>query len=43
MSQEAKPLTYRNAVLQQKAAVLVDHSRPLADQARPNAMERLEI
>ena len=28
----------RDAVLQEKAANLIDHSRPIADQARPHAM-----
>ena len=27
MAKEAKPLTYRNAMLQEKAADLIDHSR----------------
>jgi hypothetical protein len=31
LAEEAKPLTYRNAMLQEKAADLIDHSRSLAD------------
>jgi hypothetical protein len=42
MSQEAKSLPHRYAALK-KTANLVDHSRTIADEARPNAMERLEI
>src|SRR5258705_9847980 len=43
LAEEAKPLTYRNAVLQEKAADLIDHSRPLADQARSHPVQCLEI
>jgi hypothetical protein len=32
------PLPNRDAVLQQKAAGLIDYSRAIADQARPQAM-----
>jgi len=31
LAEEAKPLAYRNAMLQEKAADLIDHSRSLAD------------
>src|SRR5882724_2679509 len=40
MSQEAKSLPHRYAALKKKTADLVDHSCTIADQARPNAMER---
>jgi hypothetical protein len=43
MSQEAKSLPHRYAALKKKTADLVDHSCTIADEARPNAMERLEI
>src|SRR6516225_8199337 len=33
----------RDAVLQEKATNLIGHSRPIADQARPHAMQRLQI
>ena len=32
LAKEAKPLTYRNAMLQEKAADLIDHCRSLAAQ-----------
>jgi hypothetical protein len=35
------PLTYRNAMLQEKAADLIDHSRSLADQARSHPVQCL--
>ena len=41
LAEEAKPLTYRNAMLQEKAADLIDHSRSLADQARSHPVQRL--
>ena len=37
LPQKAKPLADRNAVLQKKAADLIDNSGPLADQARSHA------
>ncbi len=37
LPQKAKPLAYWNTVLQKKAADLIDHSGPLADQARSHA------
>ena len=40
---EAKPLTYRNAMLQEKAADLIDHGRSLADQARSHPVQCLQI
>ena len=33
----------RNAVLQKKAANLIDHSGPLADQARSHAVQGLQV
>jgi len=33
LTEEAKPLMYRNAMLQEKAADLIDHSGSLPDQA----------
>jgi len=41
LAEEAKPLTYRNAVLQEKAADLIDHGRSLADQARSHPVQCL--
>ena len=41
LAEEAKPLTYRNAMLQEKAADLIDHSRSLADQARSHPVQCL--
>ena len=41
MSQEAKPLTYRNAMLPQKAADLIDRGRSMADQARSHPVQCL--
>jgi hypothetical protein len=41
LAEEAKPLSYRNAMLQEKAADLIDHSRSLADQARSHPAQRL--
>ena len=43
MAEEAKPLTYRNAMLQEKAADLIDHGRSLADEARSYPVQRLQI
>ena len=43
MAKEAKPLTYRNAMLEEKAADLIDHCRSLADQARSHPMQCLQI
>src|ERR1700722_16865321 len=43
MSQEAKSLPHSYATLKKKTAGLVDDSRAIADEARPNPMERLEI
>ena len=43
MSQEAKSLPHSYAALKKKTADLVDHSCTIADEAGPNAMERLEI
>ena len=43
MAEEAKPLTYRNAMLQEKAADLIDHGRSLADEARSYPVQRLKI
>jgi hypothetical protein len=37
----SRPLTYRNAVLQEKAADLIDHGRSLADQARSHPVQCL--
>ncbi len=42
-SKEAKPLTYRNAMLQEKATDLIDHGRSLADQARSHPVQCLQI
>ena len=36
-------MPHRYAALEKKTADLVDHSCAIADEARPNAMERLEI
>jgi hypothetical protein len=41
LAEEAKPLTYRNAMLQKKAADLIDHSGSLADQARSHPVQCL--
>ena len=41
LAEEAKPLTYRNAMLQEKAADLIDHSRSLPDQARSDPVQCL--
>ena len=41
LAEEAKPLTYRNAMLQEKAADLIDHSRSLPDQARSHPVQCL--
>ncbi len=41
LTEEAKPLTYRNAMLQEKAADLIDHSGSLPDQARSNPVQCL--
>lgn len=41
LAKETKPLAYRNAVLQHKAADVVDHSRALTDHAGSQAMQRL--
>jgi hypothetical protein len=38
LSQEAMSLAYCNAVLQEKAAKLVDHCCPIADQPRTHPM-----
>jgi hypothetical protein len=35
----SEALTYRNAMLQEKAADLIDHSRSLADQARSHPVQ----
>ena len=43
LTQEAKPLAYRNAALQKKAANLIDHGGPLTDQARSHAVQGLQI
>ena len=43
MAQEAEALAHGNAVLQKKAADLIDHSCPLADEARSYPMQRLQI
>jgi len=43
LPQKAKPLAYWNTVLQKKAADLIDHSGPLADQARSHAVQGLQI
>ena len=43
LAEEAKPLTYRNAMLQEKAADLIDHSRSLPDQARSHPVQCLQI
>jgi hypothetical protein len=43
LAKEAKPLADRNAVLQKKAADLIDHSGPAADQARSHAVKGLQI
>ena len=42
-TEEAYPLAYRDATLQKKAADLIDHSCPLANQARSYAVQRLQI
>ena len=36
-------LSHRNAVLQKKAAKLIDHGRPITDQARTHPMQRLQV
>ena len=36
-------LSHRNAVLQKKAAKLIDHSRPITDQARTHPMQCLQV
>lgn len=41
LTKEPKALAYRNAVLQKKTADLINHSRPIADQARSHAVQRL--
>jgi hypothetical protein len=41
LTKEPKALTYRNAVLQKKTADLIDHSRPIADQARSHPVQGL--
>ena len=41
LAEEAKPLTYRNAMLQEKAADLIDHGRSLANQARSHPVQCL--
>src|SRR5215831_16967253 len=43
LTEEAHPLAYRDAMLQKKAADLIDHSCPLANQARSYAVQRLQI
>jgi hypothetical protein len=43
LAEEAKPLSYRNAMLQEKAADLIDHCRSLADQARSHPVQCLQI
>ena len=41
LAQKAKPLADRNAVLQQKATDLINHSGPLADQTSSHAVKSL--
>jgi len=41
LAEEAKPLTYLNAMLQKKAADLIDHSGSLDDQARSHPVQCL--
>jgi hypothetical protein len=41
LTKEPKAVTHRDAVLQKKTADLIDHSRPIADQARSHAVQRL--
>src|SRR6516162_581844 len=36
-------LSHSNSVLQEEAAKLIDHSRPIANQARAHAMQRLQV
>ena len=36
-------LAHRNAVLEEKAAKLVDHCCPIADQPRTHTMQRLQV
>jgi len=43
LAEEAKPLTYRNAVLQKETADLIDHGCSLADQARSRPVQCLQI
>jgi len=43
LREEAKPLTYRYAIHQEKAADLINHSRSLADQARDQADRRSSL
>ena len=43
LAKEAEPLTYRNAMLQEKTADLIDHCRSLADQAGSHPVQCLQI
>ena len=43
LAEEAQSLPDDDAALQEKAANLIDHSSPFADQTRPHPVQRLQI
>jgi hypothetical protein len=43
LAQEAMSLAHSNAMLQEKAAKLIDHGCPIADQPRTHPMQRLQV